>query len=125
MKFDIRTEQTEPGVVMVSVAGNVDSLTTEDLDKQLQAAVEESIKTLVLDLAGVKFISSAGIGTIIKAKATMKRKGGDLAMINVQPQVKKAFEILRLLPSLNVFEDRADLDKYLSRVQRRMLGEDD
>ena len=125
MKFDIKTEQTEPGVVMVSPAGTVDSQTSENLDKEIQGAVDESVKTLVLDLAGVKFISSAGIGTIIKAKATMKRKGGDLAMINMQPQVKKAFEILRLLPSLNVFEGRDELDEYLGRVQRRMLGEDD
>jgi len=125
MKFNIRTEQTEAGVVTVVPVGTIDSQTSENLDKEIERALGEPVKTLVLDMAGVKFISSAGIGAIIKAKASMNRKGGDLAMINVQAQVKKAFEILRLLPSLNVFEDRNDLDKYLSRVQRRMLGEDD
>lgn len=124
MKLKIRTERTETGVVTISPAGTVDSETTETLDKEIEQAIAEPVNTLVLDMAAVRFISSAGIGAIIKARATMKRKDGDLAMINIQPQVRKAFEILRLLPSLNVFEGREELDEYLSRVQKRMLGED-
>ena len=95
------------------------------MDEEICSILTETTKTLVLDLAGVDFITSAGIGIIAKAKASLKQKGGDLAMINLQPQIIKVFEIMRLLPVLNVFASKEELDEYLGRVQRRITGEED
>ena len=84
----------------------------------------EPIKTLVLDMEGVAFISSAGVGLIAKAKTLLERKGADLATINLQPQISKVFEIMRLLPNLNVFESVRELDEYLDRVQKNILDQE-
>ena len=76
-------------------------------------------------MAQVDFITSSGVGTITKAKKTLDQRGADLAMINLQPQVQKVFEIMDLLPTLNVFENTEELDEYLTRVQRRITGEEE
>jgi anti-anti-sigma factor len=73
-------------------------------------------------MAGVDFITSRGVSTIAKTKTSLTERGGDLALMNVQPQVRKAFEILCLLPELNVFADRDELDEYLGKVQRKIVG---
>jgi anti-sigma B factor antagonist len=123
MTLDIRFRQTTPGIVTVSPVGSIDSDTAPLLDKEVERLLTEPIKTMVLDMEGVSFISSAGIGIVAKAKTLLKKQGAELAMINLQPQVKKVFEIIRLLPSLNVFESVDELDAYLTRIQRKMEDE--
>ena len=123
MKLKIQTAQTEPGVVTVSPEGSVDTNTSSILESEIRRILTANVKTLILDMAGVDFVSSAGIGAVTKAKVTIKRRGGDLAMINVQPQVKKVFEIMHLGPVLNVFESTEELDEYLEKIQERIIEE--
>ncbi len=126
MKLAIEIEEREPGItVVVSPKGEINSETSETLDQELRRVLSRPVRTLVLDMEDVTFISSAGIGTIAKTKASLAKMKADLAMINLQPQVKRVFEIIRLLPTMQVFENTAELDDYLSRVQRRIMGDDD
>ena len=121
MKFQIRTNQTKPGVVTISLIGTIDTESSEMLDKEISVILKTDAKTLVLDMEGVDYITSTGIGVIAKAKASLERIGSSIAMINLQPQVKKVFEVLRLLPSLNIFAHIEELDEYLGRIQKQMI----
>ena len=67
----------------------------------------------------------AGVGLIVKTKTTLANRGSEMAMVNLQEQVKKVFEVIRLLPTLNVFESVAELDQYLERLQQRIVSGDD
>ncbi len=125
MELKIRIRQTKPGIVTMSPIGPIDTETSQTLDKEICRILTRSNKTLVLDMEGVDFITSAGIGTIAKAKTSLNRIGGDLAMINLQPQIKEVFEIMRLLPTLNVFASMKELDEYLGKIQQRIVEEDD
>ena len=120
MTLTINNEQTKPGIVTLFLGGRIDSDTAPELDQEITGLLAKPVKTLVLDMEEVDFLSSAGVGTIAKAKTVLSRKEAGLAMINLQPQIKKVFEIIRLLPSLNVFESVQELDEYLARVQENM-----
>ena len=108
-------------MVILSLVGPIDTNTSELLEEQIRKVLKRSVTTLVLDMAGVDFISSRGVSTIAKTRASLTQRNGDLAFINVQPQIKKAFEIVCLLPALNVFVDRDELDEYLDKVQRKIV----
>ncbi len=123
MTLSIRIKQTKPGLVTLFPVGSIDSDTAPKLDQEVTRLLAEPIKTLVLDMEEVGFISSAGVGTIAKAKTLLNRQGAELAMINLQPQIKKVFEIIRLLPTFNVFESVQELDEYLAKVQNNILDE--
>jgi anti-anti-sigma factor len=69
---------------------------------------------------GVEFMSSVGVGLINDTKNKLKAKNAEFAMINLQPAIKKVFEIMSLLPTLNVFESVEELDDYLGKIQRRV-----
>ena len=118
MKLKIITKKTKPDIFTISLVGTVDTETSSSLDAEIGRIIQLKIKTLVFDMEKVDFITSAGIGTIVKAKSSMSRIGGNIAMINLNPQVKKVFEIIRLLPALNVFTDMRELDEYLVKIQR-------
>ncbi len=123
MTLNIRVEQTKPGLVTLFPVGNIDSDTAPKLDQEVTRLLAEPIKTLVLDMEGVPFLSSAGVGTIAKTKSVLNRKGADMAMINLQPQIKKVFEIIRMLPTFNVFESVQELDEYLAKVQKNIVDD--
>ena len=123
MTLSIRVKQTKPGLVTLFPVGHIDSDTAPKLDQEITRLLAEPIKTLVLDMEEVAFLSSAGVGTIAKTKTALNRKGAELAMINLQPQIKKVFEIIRLLPTFNVFESVQELDEYLAKVQKKIADE--
>jgi anti-anti-sigma factor len=125
MKLDIRTLPIAPTVAGIALEGVIDGTTYRLLDEEVGRLLAGPYKTLVLDMKGVDQVTSAGIGVIMKAKASATGKGGDLAMNHVQPQVKRVFEIMSLVPALNVFESREELDDYLTRVQERLVEDQD
>ena len=125
MTLSVKVIQPKPGTVTLAPLGPLDSETYRILDAEIKGALAESISTVVLDMAGVDFIASSAIGIITKTKAILAQKGGELAMINLQPQVKRAFEIMNLIPNLNIFEDEKELDEYLAKVQQRILNGDE
>ena len=125
MELSITFKHTKPGVVTISPVGSIDSNNYEQLDQIITEVLDEPLDTLIIDLAGVTFITSSGVGTIVKARGKLNKIGRDLATINAQPQVWKVFEIMSLLPTLNVFQSTEELDEYLARVQRRITGQED
>ena len=121
MPLNIKLQQTDKNTVKLILSGQINSETWERLDRQITELLGKKITALILDLADVDYISSAGVGAIIKAKMSLMRNYGDLAILNPQPQVRKVFDIMKLLPAMNVFANIKELDEYLTRIQRRVL----
>ncbi len=61
-----------------------------DIDREIQ---QSHAKNLILDLAGVTFMDSSGIGMIIGRYKQMEALGGKTMMIRPQPQVDKILEL--------------------------------
>ncbi len=121
MGLQISVQSISPSIVGLKLDGQLNGDTYKTLDQEVAKLLAGTVKTLVLDMQNVSHITSAGIGALVKAKASAKRKGGDLAMNNLQPQIKRVLEIMALVPTLNVFRDQAELDEYLGRVQQRIV----
>jgi anti-anti-sigma factor len=125
MELSVEISRMKPGVITLSLIGPIDENSSSTLDKEICEALAEPVEILVLDMAGVDYIASSGVGTIVKAKTSLKRRGGNLVIINLQPQVEKVFEIIRLIPIMEVFASREELDEYLVKVQHKIKREDD
>jgi anti-anti-sigma factor len=124
MPLTITSEQGE-GFVTIRPAGSLDSNTYTKLQDHIAATTKSKPRALVLDLKDLSYISSAGVRVVIATQKAMKAAGGGFAMTNLQPQIRKVFEIIMALPSMNVFESVADLDRYLTGIQRKVLGQDE
>ncbi|HML73576.1 MAG TPA: STAS domain-containing protein [Anaerohalosphaeraceae bacterium] len=121
MPLNIKIQQVDKNTVKIILSGQINSDTYETLDRQINELVQKKISTLILDLADVDFVSSAGVGAIIKAKMSLMRYYGELALVNPQPQIRKVFDIMKLLPAMNVFASIQELDEYLARIQKRVI----
>ena len=67
---------------------------------------------VVLDLAGVEFVDSSGLGALIHMHKTMEPQGR-LALCNVQPKVAQLFKITRLDRVLAIAHTEADAAKLV------------
>ena len=123
MPLTVVSEQGAAGIHIVRPAGSLDSNTSRILEDHLADLRRDGATAFVLDLKDLIYISSAGVRVILVARKAMKAAGGDVALTNLQPQIRKVFEIIQALPSLNVFESVADLDRYLAGIQKKVREE--
>ncbi|HSO21238.1 MAG TPA: STAS domain-containing protein, partial [Desulfosarcina sp.] len=87
---------------------------------RVDAVLEEKPHTLVFDMQMLDYISSMGVRVIARAQKVMRTYDGRVALLNLQPQIQKVFDIIKALPSQQVFSTMQELDDYLDRMQRRM-----
>jgi stage II sporulation protein AA (anti-sigma F factor antagonist) len=78
--------------VTVRVAGEVDLDTAE----QLAAGLGACHGTVVVDLAGVTFIDSSGLGTLVRARNRLTSEGGGLLVAEPTERVRRLFELTGL-----------------------------
>ena len=103
MKIDV---QVEGRAVVASVRGRVDTVTAREFEKGLSTALSREEKVLVLDLAGLEYISSAGLRVILSAAKTLRAGGGDIRLAAMQASVKKVFQISGFFPLFESFDTK-------------------
>jgi len=120
MALKITPIQKNAHTVSLTLSGQLDSEAAPALDQQIQKALGDGANIIILDMASLKMITSAGVGVVMKTQTSLAKRGGELMMLNMQPQIKKVFEIVRLLPTLQVFDDTQEMDNYLIKIQQRI-----
>ena len=83
------------GHTVLAVAGEIDMQTSAELRAQVDA-LDVSGQTLVLDLAGVTFVDSSGLGSLLGIKKQQDRAGGRLLLAGLSPSVSRIIEITRM-----------------------------
>ena len=96
------------GVSILRVSGYVDTTTSPDLERRLQALLREKRYHVVVDLARVEYISSAGWGIFISEIREIREHGGDLKLAGMAPDVREVFDLLEFENILQSYSD-ADL----------------
>ena len=104
----------------ISIAGSLDSNTAPQLQKSIDAEINESVDPTVIDFKNLDFLSSAGLRVIFKTKKIMDNSGGRFLLVNLQPQIKKVFEIIKALDGMQVFKDQDEMDDYLAAMQNKV-----
>jgi anti-sigma B factor antagonist len=112
------TGAQDAGPVTLKLTGSLDTATAPELERQLTPVLSGPIKHLVFDLAQLKFISSAGLRVFSATRKTLQARGGQTSFVHMQPQIQEVFEIMKSLPGVAVFENVAELDRYLAARQR-------
>jgi anti-anti-sigma factor len=79
---------------------------------------------VIMDLKRLQFLSSAGLRVIFKTKKKMDEHHGKFMLLNLQPQVRKVFDIIKALDGMNVFKSQEEMDEYLTAMQNKVLEGD-
>ncbi|MCK5455741.1 MAG: STAS domain-containing protein [Melioribacteraceae bacterium] len=106
----MRTKTSEKyGAVVITLKGNVmggpDSQEFQDL---LHKFLEENKKNIIVDLGGVKFMNSTGLGMLISGYTSVKNSGGSLKLANATEKINSLLVITKLI---TIFENFNSVDE--------------
>jgi len=116
MALDIKVTKKKDYVYSVVLKGSIDTETHHSLEDELKEIMDEKTKAIILDMGGVSYISSIGIKVILWAKKALESKGANFVMINLQPPIEKVFDMMKILPMLDIFNDMPEADKYIDQL---------
>ena len=101
-KLSIRRESVRPGLTVLQVDGRLGSALSGDLIEAIVGAIGAGDRQLIVDLANVDYISSAGLLALDAAAGRTHVVAGTLILCGLTEPVRLAFELSGLLPHFSV-----------------------
>jgi anti-sigma B factor antagonist len=97
MITETKTRQVEPNITVFAISGRLSlGNTLMSVEAAIKRLIETGARRMVLDVSGLEFIDSAGIGTLLSCAGQMEKDGGQIRIAGAQGRVKHAFEIVHL-----------------------------
>ncbi len=124
MNVKITPNKDREGFYTVTPFGPIDSDHYLDFGDHVTPLLVSGTKGIVLDLANVDYISSAGLGVIFTMKKFMVSNNGPLLFCNLKPQIERLFQIVNALPKETMFKNAEEADEYLYRMMNKKTGQE-
>ena len=106
--FEVLDESVDEQTHVVSPTGEVDALTAPMLGRRLLGLVGQGKTSLVVDLSGVTFMDSTGIGVLVNALRALGRSEGRLVLVCPTERVLRPFQITGLIDYLPIARSREE-----------------
>jgi len=113
------SERTIGDVVVVDVSGKITLGDGGDaiLKDKLRSLVQQGKKKILLNLADVAYVDSAGLGAIVQSYTTVTNQGGALKLVNTTKRIKDLLAITKLLTVFDTFDSEAEAVTSYSTAQ--------
>jgi len=102
----ISVQDFETGVTKIVISGRIDLAGCGEIEMPLSLA-GGSKKAVVVDLAGVSFMASLGLRSIVLAAKAILRKGGKIVLLSPQPIVEEVIVTSGVDEMIPIFRDEA------------------
>ncbi len=118
MALNVTHNIARNGTHILAPIGSLDSNTYSILEEKVDSVISQNPSVLIFELENLNYVSSAGIRIIFKAQKSIKQNKGEVVFMNMQPGIKKVFDIINAIPSMKIFSSVNELDDYLDHMQR-------
>ena len=92
------------GYAVLAVRGEVDVYTAPRLRERLIELVSQGSHQVVVDLEGVDFLDSTGLGVLVGGLKRLRSHDGDMILVCTQPRILKVFEITGLTKVFSIHD---------------------
>ena len=108
-------ERTVGDVVVLDLKGRITLGEGDQLLKdKVNSLVNQGRKRIILNLAGVPYIDSAGLGEIVGSYTTVSRQGGSLKLLNLTKKITDLLAITKLLTVFETFDSEDEAGRSFS-----------
>jgi anti-anti-sigma factor len=109
------TIEQQGGATLIHIIGSIDAHTGPDATQLLEGQIRSGNHQLILNLAGVDFMSSAGVRCILNTLKLARQAGGDLRLAAIAPTVTKVLDMGGVTSILKTYADNdAALESFNS-----------
>lgn len=93
-------------VLVVSLKGELDHHTASDVREYIDDMLDDpTIKNIVLDIKGLNFMDSSGIGVLLGRYKIVSKRGGKLGVVHISSHIDRIFEVSGLYKILKAYDE--------------------
>ena len=104
LKIDTRLVNGKP---VLDLTGEVDSYNSPKLREKMVSLIDEGNPDLIINMTGVDYIDSTGLGTLVGGLKRASEKNGAIRLICPNEQIYKVFNITGLVKVFSIFDNEA------------------
>jgi anti-sigma B factor antagonist len=102
-------ERSVGGVMVLDLKGKITLGDGDELLKdKVNSLVNQGHRKIILNLAEVPYIDSAGLGEIVRTYTTVSRQGGSLKLLNLTKRISDLLSITKLLTVFETFDSEKE-----------------
>lgn len=102
------TTTVEQGINIITLSGRFDTTAISTFKMYLERFTSLRDQTpdfFVIDMAGVEYIDSGGLGTLVSFVRRVRQQGGDVKIARLSERARNVFELTRLHRVFEIFDD--------------------
>ena len=112
-------ERAVGDVVILDLKGRITLGEGDELLKdKVNSLVNQGRKKILLNLADVPYVDSAGLGEVVRTYTTVSRQGGSLKLLNLTKRITDLLSITKLLTVFETFDSESDAVRSYSASAR-------
>lgn len=121
----IRLEKVEavPECIVLYLNGYIDTYNSSFFQKRVSRVVDAGFHKLIFNCAALNYVSSTGIGSFTVFLKTVKPKGGDVVLLDIQPKVYEVFQLLGFSQFFNVKDSMEEAVRFFSEAKSESTRE--
>ena len=96
MELTLDVHSETPGFTVIAVGGEIDVYTAPKLREKLISLVDDGSYQLIVDMEGVEFLDSTGLGVLVGGLKRVRAHDGSLDLVCTQERILKIFRITGL-----------------------------
>ena len=102
--INFKSEKNENGTLVIRASGQLDNDTNQYFFECVKDEIEAGNKKIVINLADLGYISSIGLGALVRARSRAAKAGGTIFLADIENQVLEAFHLVNFDKLFNIYE---------------------
>lgn len=106
LSFSVNVRQAEK-VSLIDVSGRLTSFESKAFREMILSQLRQGKTNIVLNLTGLDYLDSSGIGELVRNYLTVVKKGGAMKVVGLAPKVEEILKVTQLYQVFPEFPDEA------------------
>lgn len=107
INVNVHNSELNPECTVIDVEGFLDAYTVAELEETFNLLVKDKKFKLIVNLAKLDYISSAGLGTFMGVIDEIRDNNGDIILTNLSPKIYKVFDLLGFSELFQIVDDES------------------
>ena len=105
----VETKQLESGYAVITISGRLAlGGETEKLSSAVNTLLQKDQKRVVLDITGLDYVDSSGVGMLVSCLTNVKKAGGDLKVVGANQRIRRIFTMTGIDNLMQMFPTVAE-----------------
>lgn len=100
----------------VAMSGAIDASTVINFQNKLEQMKGEGTRRFLLDMEGIRYVNSTGLGSLVKLADQLENEGGAIVLMKIHPKVKVVFDMLGLNAFFRIFNSDSEAVDHLQTL---------